>query len=323
MIKTRGMLGKKVFFTTFYGVLWFAFGTEAFASDWERVQVRDLIALDHYVLTDGRQIQLAEISALDWDSPAWAERCLTESSKLQLERLLADSSLKLKKVPRQARRKKAYKGEIRFGKNDLAHYLLSQGLAQTKDDARKTYQEAQAAAQAQHRGRWGQCNPYLNIKKWEKQHGRTEWFWKKYHTYLEQPSIGRVSKILAGNLFELDNGLRVRLQGVDVPMKESSNQVYQCFASQSQVALAKLIRGQKVYLNDYEKELTAFKTIERQVYLPATNWRPAVWINAEMISNGFGKLSPSVDNDRLKSEQEAVWQMPNGAWESCLRASLK
>ena len=286
----------------------------SFASPvWEKVSFKAVNQTDQIILTDQRQIELIGLTAVDLNFPEHSERCLTENIKLSLHEWLNEPGLKVKFVNER-------QGYLRIGTQDLGEALIARGWAKTLDvehSAAKTYKALESSAQRQHLGRWGQCDQYLPVIKWQKARGRTPWFWDRYHSSIRGSTVGKVTQVRSGNMFELANGLRVRLSGVGMP--ESNNQTSQCFNDVAKDYLESQILGEQVLLESDDLDLVSYKTIARQVYLPQTSWRPATWLNLEMIEAGMGKLESTEETDpKLIQAQENIWQSPVGAWVKCL-----
>ena len=303
------MLGKNLILTTFCGALFIS----GFANDWKKVSIESFINSDHYLLSNGQQVQLADIQGLDWIFPSVAERCLTESSKILLKNLLESQAIKIKTAPDQLPGTPVWRVVLKFGSQDLGAFLLSKGLAVVENPGNKTYLAAQKSAQAKQVGRWGQCDPHLNIKKWEKKHGRTAWFWQRYHPSLRGTGVGKVIAVLPGNILKLKSGLQLHLENLRLPAVDSKNMAEQCFLEESRKYLEHLVLGKKVlWLTGKTMNLYNFKTLSRQVYLPKTRWRPEIWLNRKLIIDGYGRglANLSVYED---------WENPQGAWGKCLK----
>ncbi len=317
MIKTDEMLGKKCILTIFCAILCAPCVLSA-RSTWQSVEFRDVYDADSLVFREFKRFDLVGLTGFDPHFPTWDERCLDQQIRLEVEYLMDNYPVKVKVI-------EPGKGYVRFKKEDLGLFLLRQGYAVidgSKHSQSKVYKEAETEAQKAHRGRWGSCDPHLPIIKWQKARGRTPWFWDRYHTYLKGPSMGRVAKVLAGNLIELDNGLRVKLYDVEVPEDNDKRQAHQCFAVQSQKHLESLILGRTVSIRHDDNFLPSYKTITKQVYLPQSRWQNTIWLNHHMINSGYGKLVPESENEALISAQSAIWENPSGAWKECLQAHL-
>lgn len=307
------MLGKKLFLTTFCSLLLLS-GLQA---KWEKVSVASIIASDHYFLTNGEQVKLAGISGLDWLFPHLDERCLTESAKILLTDLFLGHSLKIKLTPDQPNRTTVKAVFLKFSEKDLGMFLLSQGLATVTNLGNKDYVTAQRRAQKAQLGRWGQCDPHLKIKKWEKQHGRTPWFWQKYHQSLRGTGVGKVVAILPGNILKLQSGLQLHLESLRLPDKNTKQAAEQCFLEQSRQYLEDLVLGKNVtWSTEQSMNLYDFKTLSRQVYLPKTSWRPEIWLNKKLITDGYARATGNL------FEYED-WANPVGAWKQCLSSLIQ
>ena len=317
MIKTSEMLGKKLFFTTFCLTLFWGGWVEA-ARSWEKVSVTQVISSDQYRLSDGRQIELIGVLALDLEFPHQSESCLTETTRLKLKALLIGKAVKMKHGRIKPPRAHVWSVYLKFGTQDLAEFLLREGLAvMTAEDHlyTKEYALAQSSAQEAHRGRWGQCDPHLGILKWKKARGRISWFWDRYHSYLRPVSVGKVTSVPAGNLITLDNGLRVQLKNLVIP-DQSDGAAHKCFSESAQAHLGSMILGREVELHATDEFVAGYKTVARDVYLPQTSWRPAIWVNKKMIEDGYARLDGGPAE--LQKAQGAAWERPNGAWRKCL-----
>jgi len=279
---------------------------------WHSVKLGAMVHTDQYVLGDTQQLSLQGIRGVDLDFPTWSERCLTENIKLTLDQLLQHARTQVRYEPSDD---SIVYGHLKIDGQNLAEWLLRQGWAVMTDEDhsyRDIYREAEKYAQQNHLGRWGQCDPHLPMIKWQKTHGKTPWFWDRYHHLIRGSAIGQVAEVISGDTLKLRNGLQLRLSDIEMPADNSTAE--QCFRTQAQGYLRHLTLGRKVLFVSGQANLHDFKTLNRTIYRPKTRWRPRIDLSEAMVRAGYAQ-----GVGRLEDLQKEIWQSPVGAWAQCAR----
>jgi len=115
---------------------------------------------------------------------------------------------------------------------------------------------------------------------------------------IKKSTINTVTHIVDGDTFDIASGERIRMIGIDTPERG------EFFYKEASVRLGELIEGKEVVLIKDVSETDRYDRLLRHVYYED------VWINKQMIDEGFAKLvtfPPDVSHVEVfeRSQQEA------------------
>lgn len=141
---------------------------------------------------------------------------------------------------------------------------------------------------------------------------------KHYNTYGVdfEKRLHLVEYVVDGDTFVIENGIRVRLLGIDAP------EMSECFGEESKVALSALILGQEVLL---EKDQTAKDGFDRLLrYVLVRNENPEeddLMIGNKMVRDGYAKSYYVKPNRRYLSQlqvsERGAQEESLGLWGAC------
>jgi len=115
---------------------------------------------------------------------------------------------------------------------------------------------------------------------------------------IKKPTINTVTHIVDGDTFDIASGERIRMIGIDTPERG------EFFYKEASVRLGELIDGKEVVLINDISKTDRYGRLLKHVYYGD------VWINKQMIDEGFAKLvtfPPDVSHVEVfeQSQQEA------------------
>lgn len=299
------------------------------SSNWKKAFVVRVLDNQHVLLSDDRVVRLIGIQAPDRFAPRPSEQCLTRPIWRALRELLEQKPIRLRTDKAVAQTGSTLPAHIKLPDGtSLAEWLLHKGWARLEADVDhsyvKKYHTAQNQAQSQHRGIWGQCSTSpLRARLRANGHLGPE-FRERYAQYLAPISVGRVSRVLSGQHFELENGLVIRLLGIETPSPQDERTAYACFGTQAKDYLTSLIADQKVFLKQDISQFNSDGQLLRYVSLKPTNkrGREEVFVGEAMISAGYARSAwaepDTYFRDRFDQLEAEQWQSPRGAWTECL-----
>lgn len=134
---------------------------------------------------------------------------------------------------------------------------------------------------------------------------------------ISSPQIAteKVVRVIDGDTFEIEGGIKVRLIGVDTPELKNKNKTIDCFAKEATEELKKLILNKDVVLQKDVSETDRYGRLLRYVY------QDGQMINDLLVSSGFAKVAtfpPDVKNSKLFIESQKLAKENNiGLWQKC------
>ena len=141
---------------------------------------------------------------------------------------------------------------------------------------------------------------------------------KDYQTYGAdfEKRLHLVSEVVDGDTLIIENGIRIRLLGIDAP------ESVECFGGESKQRLSALVLGQEILL---EKDQTASDNYDRLLrYVVLRNENPEiddVHINNELVRGGYAKSAYVKPNRRYLSQFQAsereAQEEESGMWGAC------
>jgi len=134
-------------------------------------------------------------------------------------------------------------------------------------------------------------------------------------TSVVSKSTEKVIRVIDGDTFEIEGGIKVRLIGVDTPEMKNKNKTIDCFAQEAKQKMEKLLTNQEVVLEKDVSETDRYGRLLRYVYLGDE------MINDILVRDGYAKIAtfpPDVKfkDQFLTSEREAR-KFKVGLWSAC------
>ena len=125
-----------------------------------------------------------------------------------------------------------------------------------------------------------------------------------------------VEEVVDGDTLIIEDGIRIRLLGVDAP--ESG----ECFNLEAKSALSKLVLGQEIVLEKDQTATDSFDRLLRYVFLHEENPEMnSVFVNKELVREGFAQSNYVKPNRRylsgLQAAQREAEEEGVGIWGSC------
>ncbi len=298
---------------------------------WEKVKVARVIDNSHLQLSDDRIIRILGMSPPSLFNKKNQARCyarpffrllklLVENKEVQIR---ADMTmLDARILPRHVK--------LSNGRN-LAEFLLEKGKTSVMTLSKEAsfyskYLKAESIAREEGIGVWQGCYFGNDLKHRMRRSGVN-----LHHTsqaqFLAPISVGYVKKVLSGNRFELENGLRVKMLGVGIPSSRDVRKGFSCFGDEAKNHLELLILHRQVFLRQDISQMNDDGDLLRYVFLPLQDKRGREhFINEQILLDGYGKhLESEIDQKHeklLERAQENAYREKKGAWGSCLQAIL-
>ncbi len=297
---------------------------------WKRVEVLKVIDNERFMTKRYRIIRINGIDSADIYHPSRRTACLSRPIQRTLQKLLEGATVKIFEDGTQ-NKKGDYPRHVKLkDKTNLTKFMLERGLGKIPDGYEnpkyfRAYFKAQEKAKSEKWGLWKGCNNWNNLAHWKYKKGLDPIFYKKYKNFRHSIATGWVEEVLSGVFFRLKNGLKVELIGAMLP-PENGTEAAQCFRRESKQYLTNLIGGRKVFLVKDKSQLNPKNNLWRYVYLPQTRYRNQIFVNKNIIQNGFGKfVSNGIDTrfDTLfMNSQAEAYAHPDGAWRTCIKSLL-
>ena len=307
-------------------------------STWEKVVIERVLANDLYLLEDGRKItllkiEIPEVIASKKNLKTGCTRKIRRFLKEKLTRkkvLIKIVDLDKKRLKKTIfRSNKIFSVYLKFktGNDFFSLDLLRLGFGKLKNKNLSYFKnsliEAENLARFKKNGLWGNCKK-LNFANYQIQFAKKDILKERYGTYLNNISVGVVKEVFSGNSFVLENGLKVKLLGVESPLENDPRASFACFGKLAKQKLAEKILGKRVFLEKDNAQLSKYRELFRYVKIPKTKKTREIFINQEMIKEGFGrsffdKFNKFYQNDFNKIQQNIYRNPPIGAWKKCLK----
>lgn len=130
-----------------------------------------------------------------------------------------------------------------------------------------------------------------------------------------QNSTEKVIRVIDGDTFEIEGGIKVRLIGIDTPEMKNKNKTIDCFAQEAKDMLTKLILNKNITLIKDVSETDKYGRLLRYVYIDNQ------FINDILVKEGYAKIAtfpPDVKLTNTFLESERLARESNaGLWKSC------
>lgn len=128
-------------------------------------------------------------------------------------------------------------------------------------------------------------------------------------------STKKVVRVIDGDTFEIEGGIKVRLIGMDTPEMKNKNNKIDCFAQEAKDKLTSMISGKDVTLVKDISETDRYGRLLRYVYLGDE------MVNDTLVKEGYAIIAtfpPDVkyESEFLASEKKAR-ESNLGLWSAC------
>lgn len=127
--------------------------------------------------------------------------------------------------------------------------------------------------------------------------------------------LSQVTRVIDGDTFEIEGGVKVRLIGVDTPEMNGGKSKIECFAQEATNKLKESLEGKKVLLVKDVSEVDKYGRLLRYVYLDN------IFINDMLLKDGYGQIStypPDVKFvDEFTQSQKTAREAKLGLWSKC------
>lgn len=128
-------------------------------------------------------------------------------------------------------------------------------------------------------------------------------------------STEKVSRVIDGDTFEIQGGIKVRLIGVDTPEMKNKNKTIDCFAAEATKKTQSLLTGKEVVLEKDVSETDKYGRLLRYVYLDDE------MVNDTLVKEGYAKIStfpPDVKNAQIfLASEKLARENKAGLWQAC------
>lgn len=133
--------------------------------------------------------------------------------------------------------------------------------------------------------------------------------------YLAVQSTEKVTRVIDGDTFEIQGGIKVRLIGVDTPEMKNQNKTIDCFAAEATQKTRSLLTGKEVILEKDISDTDKYGRLLRYVYLGGE------MVNDLLVRDGFAKIAtfpPDIKNAKIFLASEKIARENNaGLWSAC------
>ena len=121
--------------------------------------------------------------------------------------------------------------------------------------------------------------------------------------------------MIDGDTFELEDGRKVRLIGVDTPETKHPIKGVQCFGQEASAFAKQLIEGQKVRLEKDKSQTDRYGRVLAYVYLGD------LFINEELVKKGYALAKaypPDIAKQAIfEAAEEFAKEQKLGLWGTC------
>ncbi len=330
------MISKRIFlfFCTFVSFFLFLMNIGFAQNQWEEGTVKEVTKNNFIRLYDEN---LFRLMGIDLPQGIFDERqnykCIARKTHRLLRLLLEHKNIKIKKHSLDLPEYGVFPQQVKIESSlDLAEFLLEEGYGSFVPEVEnktlfRRYEMAEKIARDEQLGIWSHCgknqDKSINLRNWW-----GDQFRKKYGQFLAPVSVGRVKEVFSGQSLVLDNGLKVRLLGIEVPSPQDQRPAFACFGKYSKAYLESLVLDKQIFLERDVSEFDEQRHLWRYITIPSSRNQKEIFVNQKMIEDGFARnfwLSEKDVEFRKDFEQiqEQVWQDPKGAWLYCLDEILE
>jgi micrococcal nuclease len=128
-------------------------------------------------------------------------------------------------------------------------------------------------------------------------------------------STEKIIRVIDGDTFEIEGGIKVRMIGIDTPEMKNKNKNIDCFATEAKKKAEQLLTGKEVILEKDISETDKYGRLLRYVYIDGE------MINSILVKEGYAKIStfpPDVKHvEVFKAGEESARESKLGLWSVC------
>ncbi len=301
---------------------------------WESVKIDRIIDNEHLMLFNGRIIKIIGIDPPDLFDPRKKDQCFSRNTFRLLKVLLEKKNVKIRQDQTKKNQNGVFPRHIKLETGKLlAEFMIENGMARFKSDPPnvkydKILKKTEQTAIEKNIGIWAECGISKSLIFQKESAGRSRLnFRRNFGQFLSKISVGRVEKVFSGTEFLLDNGLKVRMIGIQSPSPDDTRTGFSCFGKSSKKFLESLILNRKVHLIRDVSQFSGNQKLFRYVNLPPRNKNePEIFINKKMITAGYARSfwtnTDEYHQDDFEKTQKEVYQAPKGAWSECIQEIL-
>lgn len=130
-----------------------------------------------------------------------------------------------------------------------------------------------------------------------------------------------VSRVIDGDTIELENGDKVRYIGIDTPETLDPRKPVQCFGKNASDKNKELVEGKPVWLIKDISDKDKYGRLLRYVYLGDPDQESSVFVNLELVKQGFAHSStypPDIKfQDLFAAAETEARENQRGLWSDC------
>lgn len=130
-----------------------------------------------------------------------------------------------------------------------------------------------------------------------------------------------VKRVIDGDTIELENGDKVRYIGIDTPETLDPRKPVQCFGKNASAKNKELVEGKPVWLVKDVSDKDKYGRLLRYVYLGDPDQESSVFVNLELVKQGFAHSStypPDIKyQDLFLAAQTEARENQRGLWTDC------
>ena len=135
------------------------------------------------------------------------------------------------------------------------------------------------------------------------------------YTAQNDKSTEKVTRVIDGDTFEIEGGIKIRLIGVDTPEMKNKNKTIDCFATEAKKKSEDLLTGKEVILEKDVSETDKYGRLLRYVYVGDQ------MINDVLVKEGYAKIStfpPDIKYvEMFKAGEKSARESNRGLWSAC------
>ncbi len=315
----------------------FIAGNSAFAATknkWESVKVHKILDNEHILLFDRRVVKIIGINGLDFDTKNRQDICYARPTFRLMKTFLEGKEIKILADKIHKTKMGKFPRHIKMpDKKNFTEFLLANGMAKFQSDGvnvkyDKNYEKAETKGIQNEAGIWGKCGNREIFEIRRKSSQKAQNFRKKYGSFLAPVSVGKVKKVISGKFFQLENGVKIKVLGIETPAPDDFREGFACFGKSAKSYLESLILGKKVILRKDITNLDENWYLPRYIFLPKTKTTPRIFVNQVLVSDGYAQSKWKNKKDvyfkkEIELAQDYVLQNPQGAWKICLSELMK
>lgn len=130
-----------------------------------------------------------------------------------------------------------------------------------------------------------------------------------------------VTRVIDGDTIGLENGEKLRYIGIDTPETVDPRKPVQCFGKEASAKNKELVEGKRVWLQKDVTDRDKYHRLLRYVYLGDPGKIETVFVNLELVKQGFAhsySYPPDISRqDEFVAAEKEAQEKHLGLWSSC------